>query len=126
MKWFKQVILDVLVTALILVAVLLRPEWARWIVIIYTPIMLLLKVFSVFGTGITAQIKRSDAAVPGWFWHILYTVNTAALLVVGWLLSDARWALITGIQWVLIWILSVVAESRTRARIKAKKAGSKK
>ena len=118
MKWLKQVILDLVITVLILVATILNPVWAMWIVVVYTPIMLLMKVFSVFGTGITAKIKQTDAAVPTWFWHSLYAVNTVALLFAGW------W--ITGTQWALIWILSIVAEARTRARKKAKKGTRKK
>ncbi len=111
MSWLKHVLLDLAVTVVILLAVLTEQAWARWVVWIYTPLMLLLKVVAVFGAGLTAQVKRADAKVPVWFYHLLYAINVGVLLGFGWWLVGAGWA--------LIWGLSVLAERRARKPVGA-------
>lgn len=104
MGWLKHVILDLAVTAVILVAVLTGQAWAQWVVWLYTPFMLLLKVGAFFGGSLTAQVRQPD--VPAWFFHGLYAVNVGALLAYGWWLEGAGWA--------LIWALSAADAHRNR------------
>lgn len=95
----KEVVVDLVATALIVVAVIWEPGWAMWIVYIYTPLLLVLKVFALLGRGLSQLIPVEDD-VPRWFYHLLYAVNTILLLVWGW------WGV--GLQWLAIWALSAV------------------
>jgi hypothetical protein len=111
MKWFKDVIVDVVVTALIVLAALQELEWASWLVLVYTPFMLFMKAVLFFGGGFLKQFKKKEvSAVPGWFLHLLYGLNVAVLLTAGWWL--------TALQWALIWGLSFAAELKARPHAK--------
>ena len=102
MGWLKHVVIDLAVTLVIVVAVVTGQAWAQWIVWIYTPFMLFLKLGALFGGSLTAQIQQPD--VPAWFFHVLYAFNVAVLLFYGWWLGGTGWA--------LIWALSAAAERR--------------
>ena len=110
MKWLQSVLIDIAITVVILVATVLGPEWATWVVWIYTPFMVLMKVLAFFGSGMVGAFKPGQAAPPPWFLHLLYAVNTGALLVNSWWIWAAQWA--------LIWILSFAAEARARPKAK--------
>lgn len=116
MRWLKHVLVDLAVTVVIVLATTQDWAWARWLVLIYTPLMLLLKGLALLGGGLVAQVKQPETAVPQGFWHLLYGVNTGVLLVAGWYL--------TALQWVAIWGLSVAAARRqsSTARPRAKRA----
>ncbi len=102
MKWLKNVLLDVAVTVVIVLAAA-GQEWAMWVVWIYTPCMLLLKLGALTVRRPLVRTKTM-AEAPPWFYHLLYGLNVTALLVGGaWL-----WA---GL-WALIWVLSMVAEAQ--------------
>lgn len=104
MAWIKNAIIDLGVTAVIAVYAFTGATWAWWIIAIYTPLMVLLKVFGLSSAAAAVQQKASD--VPSWFYHILFAANVVLLLRVLF-----YWA-VAG--WVVIWILSVVAEARRR------------
>ena len=98
MNWLKTIIIDVLVTAVIVVAVVTDFAWARWAVVIYTPIMLVLKIVAVVGGSFTKQFKPRGPEAPAWAFHLLYAIDVVALSLATW------W--ITAAQWVAIWALS--------------------
>lgn len=102
MSWIKNALIDVAITAVIAWFAWTGATWAWWIVAIYTPLMLLLKVFALSGAANAVQRKADD--VPVWFYHVLYAANVILLLV-----SSFLWA---GGAWIAIWVLSAVAESR--------------
>ena len=104
MSWLKHVILDLAVTALIIFAVATQLEWARWIVLIYTALLIVLRVGGLFGRGGTAGLKLQPTGVPILFYHLLYAVNVAALAL-------GRWWLLAGL-WLLIWILSYIQQRK--------------
>jgi hypothetical protein len=106
MSWLKNVLVDLLVTAIIVVYVFTGAVWAYWIIAIYTPLILLLKIGAV-ATGVTKKVKKSPDAAPVWFYHLLYGVCLLLLLYVNWWLVAAGWA--------AIWVLSAVHESRMSA-----------
>ncbi|MEM8485685.1 MAG: hypothetical protein AAF564_09045 [Bacteroidota bacterium] len=102
MGWLKDAVIDIAVTVLIvLVTVNALPEWADWIILIYTPFILVLKAITFFG-GIQMKKPKGADAPPVWFFHALYAINVAALLY-------SQWWLVGG-QWVLIWLLSFLIE----------------
>ena len=111
MNWLKDAIIDIAVTLVIVAYAIWRPEWAWWVIVIYTPLMLLLKL-SALSSPVRALSGKAKVTVPGWFYHVLYAVNVVALLVAEW------WIVAAG--WVLIWVLSMIAESKSKAAVKPK------
>lgn len=108
MAWIKNALVDVAVTALVVFASIQHVAWARWLVLGYTGLMLVLKLAALLLAGTMPKL-RQDASSPAWFLHSLYAVNVAAPLLTQWWLVGAGWA--------LIWALSVAAEARTRPRL---------
>jgi|GEM_PF-749044 len=104
MAWIKNAIIDLGVTAVIAVYAFTGATWAWWIIAIYTPLMVLLKVFGLSSAAAAVQQKASD--VPTWFYHFLFAANVVLLLRAFFYCPAAGWA--------AIWILSVVAEARRR------------
>ncbi|NBW93758.1 MAG: hypothetical protein EBR20_05245 [Bacteroidetes bacterium] len=106
MSWIKNSVIDVAVTVVIGVFAFTGASWAWWIIAIYTPLMVLLKVFALSGAAAIVQQKADE--VPIWFYHGLYGANLGLLLMGSFYWAAAGWA--------VIWVLSVVADSRTRPR----------
>ncbi len=99
----KHALVDILVTVLIVVAVVMDLEWARWIILIYTPFILILKVIAVMGPSMR-MLKGSSKEPPRLLVHVLYAVNVVALGIGEW------WYLFAG--WIVIWILSIVQDRK--------------
>lgn len=112
MDWLKNVLIDLAVTVLIAWAVFTNATWARWIILIYTPLMLLLKILAAFSGTLALVNRKSDAVPPGWFFHALYLTNIVLLLIGRW------WGLAA--LWSVIWILSIIAERRNVSSSRAK------
>lgn len=101
MDWLKTVILDIAVTLMILVAVTTDINGVDTIVVVYTPIMLVLKLVEAFGQGMINNFRPAAPQPPAWFIHLLYGVNTMILLAASW-----WW---TSLQWAAIWMLSFLS-----------------
>lgn len=106
MPWLKNVLLDIAVLIVIALYAFQRPEWAWWIIAIYTPLMLLLKVTALSSGVATAVKARSGDDVPTWFHHAAYGINVLLLLYAEWWWAASGWA--------AIWVISAIAESRSR------------
>jgi hypothetical protein len=102
MRWLKDVVIDIAITLVIVAFALWQFEWARWIVLIYTPLLLVLKVLAVSSGSVLALSKRTGGDAPFLFHHGLYAVSVLALL-------SATQHLLAG-AWLLIWVLSISAE----------------
>jgi hypothetical protein len=102
MSWIKNALIDLAVTAIIAVHAFSDVSWTWWVIAIYTPLMVLLKVFALSGAAHAVQQKADG--VPVWFYHVLYGANLLLLLKAPFYEAAAGWA--------VIWVLSVVAESR--------------
>jgi hypothetical protein len=112
MNWLKHVLVDVAVAALIVLAAALDLVWAHWIILIYTPLMLILKIVAFTGSNTLGKVKQKATDVPVWFYHVLYAINVAASVWAA-LAGLEHWWLIAG-GWVLIWTLSIAADVRMR------------
>lgn len=108
MTWIKNAIIDIASTAVIIAYALTLATWSWWIIAIYTPLMVLLKVFALSGAASSVQRKADD--VPSWFYHVLYAANVVLLLTASFYYAAIGWA--------AIWILSSVAESKSRPKKK--------
>lgn len=111
MTWLKEIVIDLVVTALIVLAVVQQVVWAEWIVLIYTPFMLALKALAFFAGGFIGQFKRGGNGVPPLFYHIIYAINVAVLVIFAW------WGLAA--QWAAIWIISIGIELKARPHLRA-------
>lgn len=106
MTWLKNVVVDIAVTLVIILTTHdVLPAGAEWIVYVYTPFMLALKLISL-SSGIKQvnQQQKSDDKPPVWLFHALYAINVAVLLYSQW-----WW---TGAQWALIWAISAYIETK--------------
>ncbi len=112
MDWIKHTLVDLAVTVLIILAVTLDLEWARWGVLIYTPLMVILKIVAFLGSQSLGQLKPKGDGVPVWFYHALYATNVLVAVLDGWWIVAGGWA--------LIWILSIAAEVRMRRPVAAR------
>ena len=104
MNLLRNAWLDIAVTALIGIAILLDNEPARWAVMVYTPIMVLLKLAAFSGRHSPSRIRAQDAGVPLIVYHILYGANLAMLVYGSIRVSDSWWWVTAA--WAIIWLLS--------------------
>ena len=104
MNWVKTTIVDVAVTACIVAAAFMDVEWARWVIWIYTPFILLLKIGAFFGPTVVKKGAAKKEEAPEWFYHLLYAANVLLLLA-------ARWWLVAG-GWAAIWLVSYLVLRR--------------
>ncbi len=104
-RWLKEALLDFAVTGVIVLAAIPALPWARWIVLVYTPLILLLKLGAWLAAPHLPRMRRS---APAALFHVLYGLNVLVLLVGRW------WWM--AIAWALIWGISVLVERRQRRR----------
>ncbi|MGA7306551.1 MAG: hypothetical protein WBW88_16860 [Rhodothermales bacterium] len=102
MDWIKNAWLDIAVTGVMVLATLVHMEWAWWVIAVYTPFMLLLKVVAFTNRHSHSKIKPTESGVPKAVYHTLYGANVL-------LAAYDRWWWIVGC-WAAIWILSVVSD----------------
>lgn len=117
MAWLKTVVIDLVMVLVAFVAVFAAQEWAWWIIAVYTPLMLLLKIFAFAGGAFLSQVKGKGPTAPPVFFHVIYAIMVALMLYAGWWLLAAGWA--------GIWLLSFVAERRAIAPV-ARPAGGRR
>ncbi len=110
--WVKNVVVDLLMVVLIALATLADVTAAYWVVIIYTPLMLVLKVVALLADSVTGQFGKPRETPPPWIFHLIYALSIALLAF------DAKWILAAG--WAAIWILSVITEKRSEMRRRGK------
>ncbi len=105
MSWLKDVIVDILVTVSIALATLQDAVWAKWVVWIYTPFILFLKVVAFFGPSVVKKVgKAKQEGAPDWVFHLLYGANVILLAGAQWWLEAAGWA--------AIWLISYLASRK--------------
>lgn len=96
MNWLKDVIVDLVATAVIIAAVLTGNSFLSWLVWGYTELLVLIKFFVLIGDSFHNLIKKAKNEAPEWFSHLLYAINTGMLLGFQWWYAGAGWALIWG------------------------------
>jgi hypothetical protein len=99
MKWFKEVIADIIASVAIVLAAILKINWLEFLVIGYTGFILIARIFLYFGASSIIQ-KKLSTKVPNVFYHFLYGFNSIFLLANRWWFSGLAWV---GI-WVLAWL----------------------
>ena len=104
MRWLRHVLVDIAVTLVVLAATAFDQRWALWLVWIYTPLLLVMRVLVLGAGGLRGLVKRPADAPPRWFVYGLMGVNA------GLLLADAQWWPAAG--WAFIWGLTYLADRR--------------
>lgn len=108
MGWLRHVLIDLAILVVIGLATFGGQSWALWVVWVYTPLMLLLKLGAV-----VSNVTPKQNEVPDWFYHALYAASLVILLYHLLYWEAAGWA--------AIWVLSVIAASRGRSVTRPKK-----
>lgn len=116
MKWIKEILVDLIVTVVIVTAVFTELSWLGMIVVIYSPLMLILKGLVALNSGLLELVKPRQSTAPSWVPHLLYGMNCVFLLGFGW------W--ITGVIWIGIWGLSWHTDRKMESRRRARTAQS--
>lgn len=111
MTWFKDVIVDILATLLIIITVLSNQYFLQTIVWGYTALLLAVKAVVVVGKDFMHLISKAKSDAPEWFGHLLYAINTLILLAFQWWYTGAAWA--------LIWLFSYLTQRRIKAQATA-------
>lgn len=115
MKWLQSAVVDIAITAVIVLWVFgILPEWSKWIVYIYTPLIAALKILALASGLDKVKSKQTGNEPPSLFYHLLFAINVAALLYAHFANSHMEPAILAGI-WVLTWILSAISERRKMA-----------
>lgn len=108
MGWLRDVIVDLIATAVILAAVLTSNSVLSVLVWGYTGLLLLVKILVLTGGDVLNLINKTKSEAPEWFSHLLYAINTGVLLAFQW------WYV--GAGWVLIWIFSYLTKRKLEAK----------
>ncbi|PIQ62582.1 MAG: hypothetical protein COV99_05575 [Bacteroidetes bacterium CG12_big_fil_rev_8_21_14_0_65_60_17] len=115
MAWIKHVILDLVILAVLAAWTLTGAVWMWWVIAIYTPLLVVLKVAALtMGVSTAVKAKGGDQA-PDWFFHVVYGLSLVLMLVAGNMYFAAAWA--------LIWVLSAVGNARNRSSARNRTAG---
>lgn len=99
MDWLKDVIVDLIATAVIIAAVLTSHTILSWLVWGYTGLLLLVKFIVLIGDSFHNLINKAKTKAPEWFSHLLYAINTGMLLAFHWWYAGAGWAIIWGFSY---------------------------
>lgn len=104
MSWFKDVIVDIAACILIIIAVLVEHPILNGLVWGYTGLLLLVKSLVFAGDDFLNLMNKAKTEAPEWFSHLLYAINTVALLLFQWWYA--------GIGWGLIWLFSFLTQRK--------------
>lgn len=99
-NWFKQVILDVLVTGLVVISTFWLPTVLLYVFYGYSGILLIVRVITVTSNGFVTSMTSKKTSVPNWFYHVNYFICTAIFFITMQYVLGAMWAVI----WILSWI----------------------
>lgn len=104
MDWLKDVIVDIFATAVIIVTVLISNSILAGIVWGYTGLLIMVKFLALTGDSFLNLMNKSKSEAPEWFSHLLYAINTIALISFEWWYAGAGW--------LLIWIISYLTQRK--------------
>ena len=114
MSWLKHVIVDLAVTAALILAAVLDIAWLRFVLLAYTALVVVLKLAVLAGSAGAAAGRLRAPGVPDALFHVLYGLSVGIAALAAWDTGLTTWWLIAG-GWLAIWLLSVAAERRARA-----------
>ncbi len=106
MKWIKNIILDIVITAALVVLAIFKFGWLELFMMFYTPLMVVLKVAVFFNKSMILAAAKQKDATPMWVMHLIYGVNTFAMIY------GQFWILAA--EWGAIWLFSWLTDNRIK------------
>ncbi|HKJ69868.1 MAG TPA: hypothetical protein VKA68_18065 [bacterium] len=106
MNWLKSILLDIVVTALILLGVIFQIYWLKVIILVYSALILVVRTAVLFNEDTLRSLFRRIRETPSWPLHILYGINVVVLLAGSWYTVS--------LLWILIWIFSALSERKAK------------
>ncbi|MEX0780494.1 MAG: hypothetical protein WD491_12285 [Balneolales bacterium] len=104
MSWYKEIIVDILVTVFILLTVILEAVWMQYTLAAYTCLMLIVKIVVYFNENYRSLLKKKNQIIPASVIYQLYGVNITILILFDW------W--IMAVLWLLIGIISYMTDKK--------------
>ena len=108
MNWIKDSLVDIAVTVVLALATFGEMEWARWAIMVYTPFMLLVRIYAYSTRFSLSKVKATDTGVPTAVFHVLYGLNVL-------IAAYDQWWWIAG-SWLVIWVLSAISAKDLAAK----------
>lgn len=99
MRWIKKTIIDIIISLLIVGMLIVDTPALNYFILIYTPVMLLLKILTYKHSIKPLIVRKKSITAPDWFYHLLYGINIFVLLICNWWITSIQWILIWGISW---------------------------
>lgn len=118
MSWIKTIIVDILVTALIVLTTLQPNDIAFLLITGYTILIFLLKATVLYGDALTATRPKVAEMAPEWIIYGLYLINMISLLIAGKSLLAAGWLAIGILSWMAMRKLEKSRKNIGRKRTK--------
>lgn len=100
MRWIKDVLVDIAVTVVLLVATVGEVQGARWAITIYTPFILFLQFVQYVQRHSLSKFKPKGTTAPDYAYHVLYGANVL-------IAAYDRWWWVAGC-WAAVWVLSTL------------------
>lgn len=97
MQWIKQIVVDLLATAVIAIAVFFETQTLSYVVYIYTGLMVLARLLSLSSSNFRAITKKKVSEAPIWIYHLIYFLNVLILSIGMWFITAAGWVFIWGV-----------------------------
>lgn len=100
MQWLKHIAVDLLATLVIALVVFFDTDYfLEYVVYIYTGLMVIARIFTLFSRNFRAITKQKVTDAPVWVYHLLYFLNTAMLAWGKFYFTAACWVFIWGVAW---------------------------
>lgn len=104
MEWIKQITVDLLALIIIAVAVIYEQTVLSYIVYIYTSLIVLARLFSLYSDNFRAVTEKKVSEAPIWVYHLIYAASSAILLYGRWYATAAGW--------LFIWAAAVIVQRK--------------
>lgn len=90
-QWLKEVLVDLIATAVITAVVFFGTPYLEYAVYIYTALMALARSLTLLNRNFRDLTARKASEAPAWVFHILYLLNVAILTYGSYYITAAIW-----------------------------------
>ncbi len=98
MQWLKHITVDLIATLVIAIVVFFdETAVLEYVLYIYTGLMVIARLISLFSRDFQAVTKRKVSEAPVWMYHALYFLNVAFLIYGAFYLTGTAWLFIWGV-----------------------------
>ena len=98
MQWLKHITVDLIATLVIAIVVFFEPTIVlEYVLYIYTVLMVLARLFTLFNQNFRSITKRKSESAPNWMYHLLYFLNVVFLAYGMYYITAAGWVFIWGV-----------------------------